>query len=112
MSLSHVARPKENNATRQLSRCLSRATTCDKICDKNTSFMLAFPPFVLSRRTFSLRERDMRQAGYWTHSYHSDATTMSETDGERRRVMRGSFLEVWEGGGFFNSRACLDVDFF
>jgi hypothetical protein len=75
-------------------------------------FHARISPLVLSRRTFSLRERDMRQAGYWTHSYHSDATTMSETDGERRRVMRGSFLEVWEGGGFFNSRACLDVDFF
>ena len=84
--------------------------------------MLAFPLSFLSRRTFSLRERDMRQAGYGTHSYHSNATTMSETDAERGRyedghryrlkLIRGSFLEVWEGGGFFNCSACLDVDFF
>jgi hypothetical protein len=42
-------------------------------------------PFVLLRRTFSLRGRDMRQTSYGTHSYHSDATTMSETDEEQRR---------------------------
>ena len=39
----------------------------------------------LSRRTFSLRERDMRQASYGAHFYHSDATTMSEIDAKRRR---------------------------
>jgi hypothetical protein len=47
------------------------------------TFILAFLLSFLSRRTFSLRERDMRQASYGRHSYHSDATTMSKIDAER-----------------------------
>lgn len=81
MRLSHIAHPKENNATRQLSRCLSRAT---RYATKHFFHARVSPSF-LSHRTFSLRERDMRQASYGTHSYHSDATTISETDAERGR---------------------------
>jgi hypothetical protein len=55
--------------------------------------MLAFPPSLFVASQFSLRERDMRQASYGTHSYHSDATTMSETDAERGRYEEGTVTD-------------------
>lgn len=40
----------------------------------------------------------MRQASYGTYSYHSDATTMSETDAERGRyeeVTVTDLIKIW-----------------
>lgn len=40
MTLSHVAHPKENNATRQLSHILSHDVARDKQCDKRPGFLM------------------------------------------------------------------------